>query len=102
MRSMRLKSARPRLGFLEGCAVRLTLMMIAPSGGDDTTNELADIDPVCVHEGEERIVGNPDRHDTHLTILLAVVDPFDRRPIEDPAGELEVEPPGGQRRFTLL
>jgi hypothetical protein len=78
----------------------LTLTAVAHSGRDDPTYDLAALGPIGIDHREGNLVGQTERHASHLPVVLARIDALEGRAVEDQRGELEVE--STRARFRSL
>ena len=88
--------ARPRAGrsvLRESLEVRLALTLIAQSGRDDPTHDLASgLGPIGVDDGEKESLRHSDGEDSTLPVVPARVVALQRGAIENERGEGEIEP----------
>jgi hypothetical protein len=78
-------------------------MAVAPSGRNDAADDVSGaLGSIGVHDGQVARVCDSDGENTLLSVFPPRVDPFQRRPFEDPNSIDKVDGPSGQRSFALV
>ena len=86
--------ARPWLGTAlrwEDFTIGLALTAATHSGRNDSTYDLASLNPIGVDNGKRDSIGHAEGDPPNLTVVLARVDALESRAHEDRGGESEIE-----------